>query len=82
MRGVWEIAVFDNDFVGFGVRLTFVDVDRRLSFAFGISSVGTFIGSDEVRVRLADFACLGAGPFCRSRHFRSPERRDSRSRDL
>ena len=44
--------------------------------AFSLSFCLSFIGSGKVRVRLAGFAHLAAGPFGRTGCFLSPERRD------
>ena len=54
----------------------FVDVFVTLYVAFDVPFYLTFIGSGKVRVRLAGFAHLAAGPFGRTGCFLSPERRD------
>jgi hypothetical protein len=56
----------------------FVDVGVTLNIAFDVSLDLAFIGSGKVRVRLAGFAHLAAGPFGRTGCFLSPERRDWR----
>ena len=54
----------------------FVDVFVTLYVAFDVLFYLTFRRSGKVRVRLAGFAHLAAGPFGRTGCFLSPERRD------
>ena len=53
-----------------------VDVDVTQYVAFNVSICLTFIGSGKVRVRLARFVHMAAGPFGRTGCVLSPERRD------
>ena len=58
------------------MNMELVDADVMCYVAFGLSFCLSFIGSGKVRVRLAGFAHLAAGPFGRTGCFLSPERRD------
>ena len=58
------------------MNMELVDADVMFYVAFGLPFCLSFIGSGKVRVRLAGFAHLAAGPFGRTGWFLSPERRD------
>ena len=64
------------DFFSKSMNVELVDADVMCYVAFGLSFCLSFIGSGKVRVRLAGFAHLAAGPFGRTGCFLSPERRD------
>ena len=67
---------FDYDLFWKSKNGEWVDADVTCYVAFGFSFCLSFIGSGKVRVRLAGFAHLAAGPFGRTGCFLSPERRD------
>ena len=72
----WFSTVFSYEFIWRSMNGEFVDADVMWYVAFGLSFYLSFIGSGKVRVRLADFVHLAAGPFGRTGCFLSPERRD------
>ena len=69
-------TVLNYDFFWKSTNVELVDADVTCYVAFGLSFCFSFIGSGKVRVRLAGFAHLAAGPFGRTGCFLSPERRD------
>ena len=69
-------TVFNYNFFWKSMNVELVDADVMCYVAFGLSFCFSFIGSGKVRVRLAGFAHLAAGPFGRIGCFLSPERRD------
>ena len=75
-RNLRECDCLDFDLIRKSMIVELADADVMFYVAFGLPFRLSFIGSGKVRVRLAGFAHLAAGPFGRTGCFLSPERRD------